>query len=118
MLKYEEVVKELHKNSQRTDLPKFKAGDTINVHFKIVEGNKERVQQYQGVVIQRKGHKETEMITVRKISNGVGVEKVFLLNSPIIEKILVMKSGFVRRARIYYLRKLQGKAARIRGAKS
>lgn len=117
MLKYDAVVKELHQESFRTDIPPFKAGDSINVYFKIVEGNKERVQLFAGVVIQRKGHKFTEMITVRKISNGIGVERVFPLHSPFIDRIEVMKRGFVRRARIYYLRKLQGKAARIRGEK-
>ena len=93
--------------------PKFKAGDTVTVHYKIKEGDKERVQQYQGVVIQRKGVASTESFTVRKMSNGVGVERVFPVNSPYIDKVEVNKVGVVRRARLYYLRELTGKAARI-----
>lgn len=94
-------------------LPDFKAGDTITVHYKIVEGNKERVQQYQGVVIQRKGSGSTATFTVRKISNNIGVERIFPVASPFIDKIDVNKRGDVRRARIYYLRGLRGKSARI-----
>jgi large subunit ribosomal protein L19 len=93
--------------------PKFKAGDTVTVHYKIKEGDKERVQQYQGVVIQRKGSGITESFTVRKISNSVGVERVFPVNSPYIDKVEVNKIGVVRRARLFYLRTLTGKAARI-----
>jgi large subunit ribosomal protein L19 len=93
--------------------PKFKAGDTVTVHYKIKEGEKERVQQYQGVVIQRKGAGFTESFTVRKMSNGVGVERVFPVNSPYIDKVELNKVGVVRRARLYYLRGLTGKAARI-----
>lgn len=95
--------------------PDFKPGDTINVHVKIKEGNKERVQQFQGVVIQRR-HPNTngETFTVRKVSNGVGVERIFPLLSPIIDKIEVIRKGKVRRARLYYLRGRQGKAARIK----
>lgn len=94
-------------------LPDFKAGDTITVHYKIVEGNKERIQQFQGVVIQRKGSGSTATFTVRKISNNVGVERIFPVASPYIDKIDVNKRGDVRRARIYYLRGLRGKSARI-----
>ena len=93
--------------------PKFKAGDTVTVHYNIKEGEKERVQQYQGVVIQRKGSGITESFTVRKMSNNVGVERVFPLHSPYIDKIEVNKVGVVRRARVFYLRELTGKAARI-----
>lgn len=93
--------------------PKFKAGDTVTVHYKIKEGDKERVQQYQGVVIQRKGAGLTESFTVRKMSNGVGVERVFPVNSPYIDKVELNKVGVVRRARLFYLRGLTGKAARI-----
>jgi large subunit ribosomal protein L19 len=93
--------------------PKFKAGDTVTVNYKIKEGEKERVQQYQGVVIQRKGAGATESFTVRKISNSVGVERVFPINSPYIDSIEVNKVGVVRRARLFYLRDLTGKAARI-----
>lgn len=93
--------------------PSFKAGDTVTVNYKIKEGEKERVQQYQGVVIQRKGAGITESFTVRKISNSVGVERVFPVNSPYIDSIEVNKVGVVRRARLFYLRELTGKAARI-----
>lgn len=94
-------------------LPDFKAGDTITIHYKIVEGNKERIQQYQGVVIQRKGSGSTATFTVRKISNNIGVERIFPVASPFIDKIDVNKRGAVRRARIFYLRGLRGKSARI-----
>ena len=96
------------------EVPSFKAGDTITVSYKIVEGNKERIQSFRGVVIQIKGHGVTKMFTIRKISNGVGVERIFPLYSPHIESIEVNKVGVVRRARIYYLRNLTGKKARIK----
>jgi large subunit ribosomal protein L19 len=99
--------------SVKSNHPKFKAGDTVTVHYKIKEGDKERIQQYQGVVIQRKGAGVTESFTVRKMSNGVGVERVFPVNSPYIDKVEVAKIGVVRRARLFYLRNLTGKAARI-----
>lgn len=98
----------------KNELPEFKAGDTVTVHFKIKEGDKERIQQFQGVVIQRKGTGVTKTFTVRKISNGVGVERIFPDNSPFIEKIDVNKRGVVRRARIYYIKDLKGKKARIK----
>lgn len=94
-------------------LPAFKAGDTVTVHYKIKEGNKERVQQFQGVVIQRKGAGSTATFTVRKISNNIGVERIFPVASPFIDKVEVNKHGVVRRARIFYLRELRGKGARI-----
>jgi large subunit ribosomal protein L19 len=96
----------------------FKAGDTVTVHYKIKEGDKERIQQFQGVVIQRKGVAATETFTVRKISNGVGVERIFPVTSPFIDKIDVNKVGIVRRARIFYMRELTGKSARIAEKKS
>jgi len=96
------------------ELPVFAAGDTITVKYKIKEGDKERVQNFQGVVLQRKGHGKTETFTVRKISGNVGVERIFPTTSPFIEEITVNKRGVVRRARIYYLRKLKGKKARIK----
>lgn len=96
------------------DVPSFKAGDTITVTYKIVEGNKERLQSFRGVVIQIKGSGKTKMFTIRKVSNGVGVERIFPLYSPHIDKIEVNKFGVVRRARIYYLRGLTGKKARIK----
>jgi large subunit ribosomal protein L19 len=100
--------------TEKRELPEFKAGDTITVHFKIKEGDKERIQQYQGVVIQRKGAGVTSTFTVRKISNGVGVERIFPDNSPFIDKIDINKRGVVRRAKIYYIRDLKGKKARIK----
>ncbi len=93
--------------------PEFKAGDTVTVHYRISEGNKERIQQYQGVVIQRKGSGSTATFTVRKISNNVGVERIFPIASPFIDNIDVNKVGQVRRARIFYLRERRGKSARI-----
>ena len=95
-------------------LPNFKAGDNITVNYKIQEGNKERTQQYQGVVLQRKGAGTSETFTVRKMSGNVGVERIFPLNSPFIEGIVVNKKGYVRRARIFYFRERTGKSARIR----
>ena len=101
--------------TKRASFPEFKAGDTIAVHVKISEGNKERVQVYQGTVIQRKNSSTNgETFTVRKISNGIGVERIFPILSPSIEKIEVLKHGAVRRARLYYLRGKSGKAARIK----
>jgi large subunit ribosomal protein L19 len=94
--------------------PAFRAGDTVTVHYKIKEGNKERIQQFQGVVIQRRGSGPTETFTVRKMSSGVGVERIIPVSSPFIDKIEVNKRGSVRRARIFYLRDLRGKASRIK----
>ena len=103
---------------EKKSLPVFKAGDTVTVHYKIIEGTKERIQQYQGVVLQRKGSGASQTFTVRKISNGVGVERIFPLYSPKIDKIVVDKKGIVRRARIFYLRNISGKKARIEEKKS
>lgn len=113
----QDIIRELHKDSLKTDLPIFGAGDTVTVHYKIREGNKERVQPFQGVVIQRKGIGATETFTVRKISDGIGVERIFPIHSPNIEKIQVNKHGRVRRARIFYLRELKGKKSRIKERK-
>jgi len=99
------------------DFPKFHAGDTVTVTYKIIEGNKERLQKFQGVVIQRVGTGPTATFTVRKISNNVGVERIFPVSSPFIEEIEVNKVGRVRRARIFYLRNLRGKKARIKEAR-
>lgn len=98
----------------RDDIPEFRAGDTVKVHVKVVEGNKTRVQVFQGVVIARSGSGASETYTVRKVSYGVGVERTFPLHSPIVEKIEVVTKGDVRRAKLYYLRGLRGKAAKIR----
>ncbi len=97
--------------------PAFKAGDTISVHYKIREANKERIQQFQGVVIQRSGEGTRETFTVRKMSGNIGVERIFPIASPFIDKIEVTKRGAVRRARIFYLRDLTGKKARIKEKK-
>jgi len=108
------IVNSISQEALRIDLPDFKAGDRITVHYKIKEGNKERIQLFQGDVLQRRNSGIDEMFTVRKISNGVGVERIFPLHSPFIEKIEVNRRGKVRRARIFYLRKQIGKAARIK----
>jgi large subunit ribosomal protein L19 len=102
-------------NSQiRTDLPRFRPGDTVRVHVKIKEGDKYRIQVFEGVVIARKNNGISSTFTVRKVSFGYGIERIFPLNSPIIEKLEVVKSGKVRRARLYYLRGRRGKAARLK----
>jgi len=100
--------------SLRDDVPAFRAGDTLKVHVKVVEGTRSRIQVFQGVVIRRSGGGVRETFTVRKISFGVGVERTFPLHSPIIDKIEVMTRGDVRRAKLYYLRSLRGKAAKIK----
>jgi large subunit ribosomal protein L19 len=97
----------------RDDIPEFQAGDTVRVHVRVVEGNKQRIQVFQGVVIARRGGGTRETFTVRKISGGIGVERIFPLHSPVIEKIELRRRGKVRRAKLYYLRELRGKAARI-----
>ena len=99
--------------AKRTNLPDFKAGDTVNVHVKISEGNKERIQEFRGDVIQLRGSGATRSFTVRNISNGVGVERVFPLFSPFVDGILVNKVGRVRRAKLFYQRNRKGKASRI-----
>ncbi|MGI9545462.1 MAG: 50S ribosomal protein L19 [Cyclobacteriaceae bacterium] len=107
------VEKELTHESQKH--PNFKAGDTVNVHVKIREGNKERVQQFRGTVVQRKNpNTNGETFTVRKVSNGIGIERIFPLLSPNLDKIEIIRKGKVRRARLFYLRGKQGKAARIK----
>jgi len=104
----------IEREQVRTDLPDFKAGDTVRVHVKIVEGDKERTQIFQGVVISKRKGGTRATFTVRKVSYGIGVERIFPLYSPRIEKIEVVSRGKVRRAKLYYLRKLRGKAARIK----
>lgn len=100
--------------SLRSDIPEFRAGDTVKVHVKVVEGNKTRVQVFQGLVIARSGAGVNETYTVRKVSYGVGVERIFPVHTPIVEKVEVVTRGDVRRAKLYYLRDLRGKAAKIR----
>ena len=104
---------EVEKDYLRSDVPEFRPGDTVRVHVKVREGNKERIQVFQGVVIARRGGGTRESFTVRKISSSVGVERIFPLHSPSIDRIDVVRHGKVRRAKLYYLRKLRGKAARI-----
>jgi large subunit ribosomal protein L19 len=113
-----DLIKVIEQEFYRNDIPAFKSGDTVVVHYKIKEGNKERIQQYQGVVIQRRNSGLNATFTVRKISNGVGVERIFPLHSPFIDKIEVNRKGKVRRARIFYLRKTIGKKSRIKERRS
>lgn len=108
------IVDRIGMEQMKKSIPVFKAGDTLRVHVRIIEGDKERVQVYQGVCIKRVNRGVGSSFTVRKISNGFGVERIFPLHSPSVEKIEVVSVGRVRRAKLYYLRKLQGKAARIR----
>jgi large subunit ribosomal protein L19 len=97
----------------KSDVPEFRSGDTVRIHVRVVEGDKERIQIFQGVVIARRGGGTRETFTVRKISGGIGVERIFPLHSPVVDKIEVVRHGKVRRAKLYYLRDLRGKAARI-----
>ena len=108
------IIEALDKEQLRSDIPEFRAGDTVKVYVKVVEGTRERVQLFEGVVIARSGSGVREMFTVRRISYGVGVERTFPVHSPRLEKIVVARKGVVRRAKLYYLRNLTGKAARIR----
>jgi len=109
------LIDEIEKAQKKAGVPAFEAGDTVRVHAKVVEGGKERIQVFEGVVIARKeGNEARDSFTVRKISNGVGIERVFLTNSPRIDKIDVVRRGDVRRAKLYYLRTKVGKATRIK----
>jgi large subunit ribosomal protein L19 len=105
-----EKIKLVEATQMRTDIPAFRPGDTVNVHVRVVEGDKERIQQFQGVVISKRGSGMRETFTVRKISDGVGVERIFPAHSPRIAKIELVKEGKVRRAKLFYLRKLAAKA--------
>lgn len=114
-----DFIKELEKELvEVNNLPEFKSGDTITVTYKIKEGDKERLQHFQGVVLQRKGSGSTETFTIRKMSGNVGVERIFPINSPFIEEVKVNKRGRVRRARIFYFRERTGKSARIKEKRS
>lgn len=108
------IIEVLEQEQLRSDIPAFKAGDTVKVYCKIVEGTRERIQLFEGVVISRSGSGVRENFTVRRISYGIGVERTFPVHSPRIDKIVVARVGIVRRAKLYYLRNLTGKAARIR----
>lgn len=101
---------------RKSDIPVFRPGDTVNVHVRVIEGDKERVQQFKGVVISRRGSGLRESFTVRKVSEGVGVERIFLVHSPRVSKVELVKEGRVRRAKLYYLRRLTGKAVRQKTA--
>ena len=108
------IITEITKAQLRSDLPSFRPGDTVKVHVKVVEGTRERIQLFEGVVIKRRGGGISETFTVRKISYGVGVERTFPVHTPKIAKLEVVRKGKVRRAKLYYLRNLRGKAARIK----
>ncbi|HBK86961.1 MAG TPA: 50S ribosomal protein L19 [Firmicutes bacterium] len=108
------ILQNLEQSQLRTDIPDFKPGDTVRVHVKVVEGTRERIQVFEGIVISRRGGGVSESFTVRRVSYGIGVERVFPLHSPRVAKIEVTRRGRVRRAKLYYLRNLTGKAARIR----
>lgn len=110
-----DIMREINKNSLRKGIPNFRSGDTVRVFCKIREGDKERIQKFEGVCIRRRRGGINATFTVRKVSFGVGVERVFPLHSPLIERIEIASAGKVRRSRLYYLRKLSGKAARIEG---
>jgi large subunit ribosomal protein L19 len=109
-----ETIRQLEREAMRMDLPDFSPGDTVKVHVKIKEGEKERIQVFQGVVISKRRGTINATFTVRKVSYGIGVERIFPLHSPVIDKVEVVSRGRVRRAKIYYLRKLRGKASRIK----
>lgn len=108
------IIQALEQEQLRKDIPSFRPGDTVRVHVKVVEGNRERIQVFEGVVINRQGGGVRETFTVRRVSYNVGVERTFPVHSPRIEKIEVTRKGIVRRAKLYYLRNLTGKAARIK----
>ncbi len=107
------VLNDVENGYLRTDIPEFRPGDTVRVQVKVKEGEKERLQAFQGVVIARRGSGTREMFTVRKISGSIGVERIFPLHAPVVDRIEVLRRGRVRRSKLYYLRNLRGKAARI-----
>ena len=112
-MRQNQLIEKINNEQLRTDIPDFRAGDTVRVHARVVEGTRERIQLFEGVVIKRHGSGISETYTVRKISNGVGVERTFPLHTPRVAAIDVVRQGRVRRAKLYYLRNLHGKAARI-----
>jgi len=109
-----DIIKKIESEHLRLDVPEFKAGDTVKVHYRIIEGEKERIQVFQGAVLRYRRGTTNATFTVRKISDGIGVERVFPTHSPYIDRVEVVSEGKVRRSRIYYLRGLRGKAARIK----
>lgn len=108
------IIKMLEQEQLREDIPQFNVGDTVQVHYRIVEGTRERIQVYEGTVIKRQGGGSRETFTVRRLSYGVGVERTFPLHSPRIDKLVITRKGRVRRAKLYYLRDRQGKAAKVK----
>ena len=111
------IIDQIEKEQLRSDVPSFNIGDTVRVMVKVKEGEKERIQAYEGVVIAKKGSSVRETFTVRRVSFGIGVERTFLLHSPRIDKVIVVRKGKVRRAKIYYIRDLSGKAAKVKEVK-
>ena len=111
------IIDQIEKEQLRNDVPSFNIGDTVRVMVKVKEGEKERIQAYEGVVIAKKGSSIRETFTVRRVSFGIGVERTFPLHSPRIDKIIVVRKGKVRRAKIYYIRDLSGKAAKVKEVK-
>ena len=113
-----DIMKQIEREHMRMDMPEFRAGDTVKVHTRIIEGDKERIQVFQGVVLCVSRGTTDATFTVRKVSDGVGVERIFPLHTPSIDRVEVVSSGKVRRSRIYYLRDLAGKAARVKSRKT
>lgn len=109
-----DILQTIGRDQLRTDFPDYRVGDTVKVHYKIKEGNKERIQVFQGIVIQKRGAGISKSFTVRKVSNGIGVERIFPQHSPNIDKLEIVRHGQVRRAKLFYLRSAKGKAARIK----
>lgn len=111
------IIDEINKKQLRTDIPEFRVGDTVRVDYKIIEGKRERIQAFEGVVVAKRNGSISETFTVRKVSSGVGVERIFPVNSPKIDKLTVIRKGKVRRAKLFYLRKRVGKAAKVKEKK-
>lgn len=109
-----DILQQVGRDQIRTDFPEYRVGDTVKVHYKIKEGSKERIQVFQGIVIQKRGAGVSKSFTVRKVSSGVGVERIFPQNSPNIDKLEIVRHGQVRRAKLFYLRQAKGKAGRIK----
>ncbi|MDD3524810.1 MAG: 50S ribosomal protein L19 [Candidatus Cloacimonadaceae bacterium] len=109
-----DILQQIGRDQIRTDFPDYRVGDTVKVHYKIKEGSKERIQVFQGIVIQKRGAGVSQSFTVRKVSSGVGVERIFPQNSPNIDKLEIVRHGQVRRAKLFYLRQAKGKAGRIK----
>jgi len=113
-----DIIEAIEREQMRLDIPDFRAGDTVKVHAKIKEGDKERIQVFQGVVVRKRKGKMGATFTVRKVSYGIGVERIFPLHSPNIDRVEIVSKGKVRRGRLYYMRQLKGKAARIKEKRS